>query len=257
MTLLAGHFLLRYLVSMTLGEAGGLEDHPKNSGHSPFDDEDDYTWHYQSNVIFLGGTALIYDIIKEALYTFIIFAGDIYDLVGDGGWFANLCLDIVIRLLLGLALLGSLSGLTLLASLSLFAPLQLMYALRGTGIFDGIRRRINSRNGTILIVTFVFIGVINSVVQVYDFVHNATGRMLRYVETQIVEVDSPQARQARKARSRQPARWLDRWWAERRWRTAAGWSEVRLRAWLVAKEWFRQVKVAAAAAARGEDVPAN
>ena len=245
--------LFKYLLAlvdeeMKKAESGKTSGSKKSSTYYD-DDDDDYYW--DTNFVMIGGATFILDIITEAVHTFVILAGEAYDYFAeDGGRMSTLAVGILVRLILGLSILGSLSGVMLLASLSLFAPLQIIYALRGTGIFNGLRRRLNSRNGTILIIAFVLVGIVNSIVQVYDLVQGLTSRALRYVETQIVEVESPEAR-ASNRRRHQPG-WWERWWAERRWRRAEGWAEVRLRAWIATKEWARQWKASVEAAARGE-----
>lgn len=252
MTLVAGHFLLKYLVAAAIeadDAARAAEAAAKAAGLSAADLQTDTTgghfdgdfWESEDGhmVMYVGGATLVYDVVIESIETFLIFASDAYDyLRHDAGWVSVLALTLVIRFILGLALLGSISFLTLLGSLSLFAPLQLIHTLRGTGLFDGIRRRMSGRNGTILVVTFVLIGIFNSIVQVYDIVQSLTLKMLRYVETQIVEVNSPEGLRARQ--EQHVPGWWGRWWAERRWRTMRGWYEVWLRGWVNVKERVRQ-----------------
>lgn len=254
MTLLLGHLLLKYLVAAAIeaedayrraqaaskATAAATGADAKAAVHDAHLANDYWESDDGSVVVYMGGATFVYDVVVESIETFLIFAGDAYDVLReDGGWVSHLALEFVVRFLLGLAVMGSISFLTLLGSLSLFAPLQLMHTLRGTGIFDGIRRRLSGRNGTILVVAFVLVGIFNSIVQVYDFVQGITLRLLRYVETQIVEVNSPEGRRAEMARQA-PAGWWERWWAERRWRNARGWYEVGLRGWVNVKERARQ-----------------
>lgn len=136
-------------------------------------------------VVYAGGATFVLEMIEESVDTFIDLAGRAYDawslpLEGPWGWLSTWALKTVIRLILGMALLGSLSFLSLLASLSLFAPLQLMHTLRGTGMFEGFRRRMQaSGQGSIIIIVFVVIGLVNSIVTVYDVVQALTLRGLK------------------------------------------------------------------------------
>ncbi|WVQ92980.1 hypothetical protein IAU59_000042 [Kwoniella sp. CBS 9459] len=161
---------------------------------------------------------------------------------------ANFILGLVIRFLLGIAVMGSMSFLSLLLSLSLFGPLQLANGLRGAGFlgnFGGVRRRIRADTttagagrgpsiGTIMVVGLVVIGAINSMVQVYRGVQSLTGRLLKYVETQILEVNPHELRKERlrreKERGERARRWWIHWLREKRWMKVVGWKEVYVRA---------------------------
>jgi hypothetical protein len=252
LTLVAGHMLFEYLVVLVKEDrvaAAAATAAEKAGKKVVYVDEEDEGFMWDNTIMFLGGTTLIYDIMSQAVHTFVVFAGDAYDFFD--GRVPRVLIAAVVRLILGLSVLGSISGLTLIASLSLFAPLQILHVLRGSGVLPGLRRRLNSRSpaATLLTVAFVAVGVLNSIVQVYDGLQGITQRVLRFVETQIVEVHAPGA--AQPPRAMHPG-WWERWWAERRWRTAAGWREVRLRAWIGAKEWGRQYRVAAAEAWRAD-----
>ena len=138
----------------------------------------------------------------------------------------------VIRFLLGLAVLGSLSFLSLLLSLSLFAPLQIFNGFRGAGLFRRYARRAETNGtglGQIMIVVFVLIGAANTLVRVYEAVQGMTRRMLMFVETQILEVN---ADVMRKARERREEGWWRRGAREGRYRTTRGWWEVGVRGWV-------------------------
>ncbi|CAK9782082.1 hypothetical protein CC85DRAFT_314202 [Cutaneotrichosporon oleaginosum] len=277
-TFISGHVLLRYLVvaaevaaeaekaSTAVREAdtkvGGMTRHG-----DVWESEDG------SVIIAAPGLTLIYDVIVEAVDIFLDLAAAAYDMWPRSGRSfhtraSRLALSAVIRLILGLSVLGSLSFLSLLASLSLFAPLQLAYTIFGTGVFrgplDNLRRRAPNADG-ILVIIAVAIGVANSVVSVYDVVRAVARKLLSYVETQILEVNPEQARLAREAAARQP-HWFDEWVAQRRWRRLAGWYEVFVRLWEWVKDRWRagvaavkasvEARVHAAERARGgaEDV---
>ncbi|OCF32462.1 hypothetical protein I316_05889 [Kwoniella heveanensis BCC8398] len=161
---------------------------------------------------------------------------------------ASFVLGLVIRFMLGIAVMGSMSFLSLLLSLSLFGPLQLANGLRGAGFlgnFGGVRRRIRADTtaggggrgpsiGTIMIVGMVLIGAINSLVQVYGGVQSLTGRLLKYVETQILEVNPQELQKEKlrreKERGERARRWWVRWLVQKRWKNAMGWKEVYVRA---------------------------
>ena len=130
-----------------------------------------------------------------SIQTFAAFASDFatfegLDRLPDG--LGVVVFGVVIRFLIGLALLGSLSFLSLLLSVSLFAPFQLYNGLRQTGIFRRTARRDGSNGtglGQIMFVAFVAIGAVNTLVGVYKGVQSMTRRVLMFVETQILEVN--------------------------------------------------------------------
>ncbi|BEJ18129.1 hypothetical protein CspHIS471_0704060 [Cutaneotrichosporon sp. HIS471] len=250
-TFVCGHVLLRYLVAaaQVAAEADkaaesqktGAKAKAKTGGMTRHGD----VWENEDGSVIIAapGLTLVYDVIVEAVDIFLGLAAAAYDMwPRDGRSFhtraSRLALAATIRLILGLSVLGSLSFLSLLASLSLFAPLQLVYTIFGTGVFRGplenIRRRAPNVGG-ILVILAVAIGVVNSIVSVYDVVRAIARKLLTYVETQILEVNPEQARLAREAAARQP-HWFDTWVAERRWRRIRGWYEVWVRLWVWMKE---------------------
>lgn len=149
---------------------------------------------------------------------------------------------VVVRSLLGLAVLGSFSFLSLLLSLSLFGPLQLANGLRGAGLLGNwTRRRRNAGAGVgqYMMIAIVVIGSINTLVSVYRTVEVLTQRILKYVETQILEVN-PEDR--RKAREGHVEAWWKRWMREERYRTRLGWQEVWARLLIRLRSEIRGVK---------------
>ncbi|TXT04950.1 hypothetical protein VHUM_04033 [Vanrija humicola] len=239
LTLVAGQVLLRILLA-SLEEANAAKKAAQEAvaRGDPAPDPDDES--SGGPAIFVFGAGLMYDVIMEAVDTFLDILMGGYRVWGRGrkGWVANAVMWFLFRFMLGIAALGSLSFLSLLISLSLFAPLQLVHTFRGTGIFDGLRNRLRGR-GYLIVVAMVLIGVFNSIVQVYDVVQAVTMTGLQYVETQILEVnaDAPAERQA-------PPTWRQRWLADRRWRTMQGWYEVLTRFWLWLKESVRAWRAA-------------
>ena len=133
---------------------------------------------------------------------------------------------LALRSLLGLAVLGSFSFLSLLLSQSLLGPLQLANGLRGAGLLGNWSRRRRGTGtgvGQYMMIAIVVIGSINTLISVYGTVEILTQRILKYVETQILEVN-PEDR--RRAKEQQMETWWRRWLRERRYRSRNGWQEV-------------------------------
>lgn len=74
-----------------------------------------------------------------------------------------------------------------------------------------------------MMIAIVVIGSINTLISVYGTVEILTQRILKYVETQILEVN-PEDR--RRAKEQQMEAWWRRWLRERRYRSRNGWQEV-------------------------------
>lgn len=204
-----------------------------------------------------GSGTLIYDVVLAAVDTFSAVAEKFAVAYGSRASATGLdwlVFALAIRFLLGLAILGSLSFLSLLLSLSLFAPFQLANGLRGTGVFNSLNRRARAAAGgraavagggggtpagQLMIIIFVLVGAANTVSQVYRLVRAGTERALKYVETQILEVNPEDRRLARQRtrenRRNRRAKWYRVWWREKRWATRQGWEEVRVRLYMAAR----------------------
>jgi hypothetical protein len=85
----------------------------------------------------------------------------------------------------------------------------------------------------------VIIGSIKTLFSVYHTVERLTQRLLKYVETQILEVN-PQDR--REARKRKNDTWGKRWIREKRYMRREGWDEIGFRMWLGVKGELRGLK---------------
>nr|XP_031861478.1 uncharacterized protein CI109_003082 [Kwoniella shandongensis]KAA5528550.1 hypothetical protein CI109_003082 [Kwoniella shandongensis] len=207
-------------------------------------------------VIVSGGGALMWDVLVGAVQTFVDLTNSVTSSKNRLAQslptpLAGAFLGLIVRFLLGLAVLGSMSFLSLLISLSLFGPLQLINGLRGAGFLGNWgRRRLRAGGGgggggqstpigTIIIVLLVIIGALNTLRQVYGAVERLTHRALRFVEAQILEVNPDEVKRERK-RIRQ--RWWVRWVIEKRWKTREGWREVGFRIRLTAAEWWESMK---------------
>ncbi|EIW67111.1 hypothetical protein TREMEDRAFT_64980 [Tremella mesenterica DSM 1558] len=217
------------------------------SSRSPFRTFNDYMWSDDLDdspvVVVSGGGALVYDIFTGAISTFSSVANSIAKShTSIPTPLASFGFALIARFLLGLAVLGSISFLSLMLSLSLFGPMQLANGVRGTGLFGSLRRRGNRGGrdlGEITIVFFVLIGAINTLRQTYGVVQRLTRVLLRYVETQILEVNSGDVRRARERQRGEE--WWKVWWREKRWMSFRGWGEVGLRARVEMQERAREL----------------
>ncbi|WRT69308.1 uncharacterized protein IL334_006292 [Kwoniella shivajii] len=197
-----------------------------------------------------GGGALVWDIFIAAIQTFIgiserfsTYRNKLSSNLLISGPLTTFGFELVIRFLLGLAMLGSMSFLSLIFTLSLFGPLQLVNGLRGFGFLGNWgRRRVrtggggtngngNTSIGTIMIVLLVLIGAVNTLFQVYAGVRSVTHRLLLYVETQILEVNAEEIRQKRKEREKKKRqeKWWIRWFKDGQYMTIQGWKELYIR----------------------------
>ncbi|WVW79612.1 hypothetical protein I302_101581 [Kwoniella bestiolae CBS 10118] len=273
LTLLLGetlHLLLHHspTISRTL-----LSRSNRPTVKSMFDLMDDpYTAMDGGPVIVVGGGgALIWDIFIGSIQTFVDLSNSflVYkDRVSTNlhlpSPLANLGFELVVRFLLGLATIGSMSFLSLLLSLSLFGPLQLMNGLRGFGFLGNFARRRgggggNTDNagrisiGTIMMVILVLVGAVNTLIQFYNGLTSVTHKLLVYVETQILEVNSDEIRQARKdarekeRKKREAEKWWIRWIKDGQYKRVEGYKELAVRFSLGldrrverVKGWFRQ-----------------
>ena len=212
------------------------------------DDDDDWDDFYNEggNVIVIGGGAtLIYDIVIGAISTFATLASLLA--VSTERLARHLPLPIVylmyavcLRLLLGIATLGSMSFITLLISLSLLGPLQLAngFRLGGGWLRSFTHRQRGTGTNTVsqwLMIVIVLIGAANTLFSVYRLVEKLAHRALVYLETQILEVNSEEVR-----KSQARPTWIGMWWRQGRWRTLGGWWELIMRAWVDARgRWER------------------
>jgi hypothetical protein len=253
-----GQLIHHLLLSSPSVSRAVLSPSPKSPpGTGLYDEYDD--WDDGPIIVVGGGGALIYDVVLGAIQTFAgvaqKFASSDTNFVDSlPNPIAIAVFGLVIRFLVGLAVLGSLSFLSLLLSLSLFAPLQIFNGFRGAGLFRRYTRRDGDGTGgtglgQIMIIIFVLIGAANTLVRVYDGVKGLTRKVLMFVETQILEVNPDERRRARE-KERKVEGWWARWVRERRFRSRRGWWEVVVRGWaerrrLVGVVWERM---------RGEEV---
>ena len=209
-----------------------------------------------SIIIVGGGGAIVYDVIIGAIQTFtslaVTFAEATNDIADDlPGPIAEVIFHVGVRFILGLAVLGSVSFLSLLLSMSLFGPLQIINGLRGVGLFGNLtRRRVRTGTGDgtggggplgqMMIVLFVLIGTVNTLIGLYKITQKLTMKMLIYVEAQILEVNPDDRRKAKEEEeARREQSWTRRWAREGRWKTRRGWWELVLRTALRLKIWVR------------------
>ncbi|ODN97267.1 hypothetical protein L198_03830 [Cryptococcus wingfieldii CBS 7118] len=204
----------------------------------------------QGNVIIIGsgGGTLVWDVLVAAIQTFASIAdklGRYHSVLVTRlpGPLATLVLGIAIRSLLGIALLGSMSFLSLSISMSLFGPLQLANALRGGFLGSWGRRRLarGGRGGAAIVVALVAIGTLNTLRQVYRRVGRLATRLLKYVESQILEVNPDEEREGERRRMARREKWLRQWLVERRWGTVHGWKEAGYRGWITARGWWDDI----------------
>lgn len=200
---------------------------------------DDYEYYDDepsaSFIIIGGGAGLVYDIVIGGVQVFAELASQLSVFAPTFGF------GLFVRFMLGLSILGSFSFLSLLLSLSLFAPLQLANGFRG-GFFRAFRRHTQRTNGAfgtgqIMLLVLVLIGAVRSMIGTYRTVRRLTEKLLSYVETQILEVNPEERREARE-RAREEG-WVRRWFREERWKGLGGWKEVGVRGWIAGKAVVR------------------
>ena len=203
------------------------------------DDDADYWTAGDSTIIIVGGGGtLMYEIVLGSIQMFTALAIRFAKSQVIFEYLPEPLEDVVfllgIRFILGLAVLGSFSFLSLLISFSLFGPLQVFSTLRGLGLFRNfIRRRTGDGRGSIsqvMMVALVLVGTVNTFFKTYQWIHAFTMRMLAYVETQILEVNPEDRRRAKEQdKRRREQSWLRRWVREGRYRGWRGWWELTLR----------------------------
>jgi len=208
-------------------------------------------------VVGIGGS-LIYDVIVGSIQTFTRIALEFSEWANDrfsDGLLSGILFDVGIRFILGLAVMGSFSFISLLFSVSLFGPFHIFNTVRGIGMFRNWTRRDGNGNarggrgnlGQAMIVLFVIIGTVNTLWGVYRAMEGFTHRMLVWMEAQILEVN-PDERQKEKERRERLARegFVRRWIRRRAYKTWAGWRELIVRAVFhlvqASKEKWRQAK---------------
>lgn len=191
---------------------------------------DDDEWYEldDSAVIYVsGGGTLMWDIVVGAVRTFATVANRLSH--ARGGIWGKMPTSLqwlALRSLMGIAVMGSFSFLSLLLSLSLFGPLQLANGLRGAGLLGNWSRRRRGAGtgvGQYMMIAIVVIGSLNTLLSVYGTVQVLTQRILKYVETQILEVN-PEDR--RRAREQKIEKWWRKWLREKRYKSRSGWEEV-------------------------------
>ncbi|KAL0247736.1 hypothetical protein I308_103814 [Cryptococcus tetragattii IND107] len=197
-------------------------------------------------VVIVGGSgALVWDILLAAVKTFVSLADRMtyfQSLLHEflPGPLAVFLSALVVRFVLGLAVLGSLSFISLSISLSLFGPLQLANALRGGFLGSWGRRRLarNGRDGgigTVIVVVLVVIGAINTLRQAYEGVGRLAIKLLKYLETQVLEVNPDEIRRnTRPSNERWRAIWHEQW-------TWNGWKELGYRCYIMVEGWLRSI----------------
>ncbi|OCF56128.1 hypothetical protein L486_06069 [Kwoniella mangroviensis CBS 10435] len=213
-----------------------------------------------------GGGALIWDIFIGAIQTFIDLSNSFLTQKDNLSTkipspIANLIFELAVRYLLGLATLGSMSFLSLLLSLSLFGPLQLMNGLRGFGFLGNFARRRTAAGGggggggegrlsvgTIMMIVLVLVGAVNTLIQFYNGLQILTQKLLIYVETQILEVNSDEIhkrrREQRKKREEEKMeqRWWIRWIKDGQFKRVDGYKELAVRFSLMLDRIWERVK---------------
>ncbi|WWC90975.1 uncharacterized protein L201_005914 [Kwoniella dendrophila CBS 6074] len=272
LSLLLGQILLSLLhYSPSISRALLSKSSSRTPMTSMFDLLDDPYGAFDDGPVIIvgGGGTLVWDIFITAIQTFVELSNSFLtykDKISSSwlipGSIANFGFELSIRFLLGLAMLGSMSFLSLLLSLSLFGPLQLLNGLRGFGFLG--RRFRNTRNsgnlnsssstsiGTIMIIGLVLIGAINTLIQFYNLITIATQKLLLYVETQILEVNSEEIKKERRRKQkeklkRDSEKWYIRWIKDGQYRSSEGWKEIIIRLSIYKdrkveniKRWLRQ-----------------
>ncbi|WVQ81186.1 hypothetical protein IAT38_003308 [Cryptococcus sp. DSM 104549] len=219
---------------------------------SPFDLLDDDFYDGGGVVVIGGSSALAWDIISSAVRTFADIAegfGELQQALEERlpGPLAVGLFGLFVRFILGLGVLGSMSFVSLLLSLSLFGPLHLANALRGGFLSTWGRRRLarqGARNngggmGTVIIILLVLVGAVNTLRQTYGTVGELATRLLKYVETQVLEVNPDEVKREQRPRRE---RWVWRWVKEGRWRRVDGWREVGARVRVALERWVERMR---------------
>lgn len=199
-------------------------------------------------VVIVGGSgALVWDIVFAAVQTFAsladrmaYFQSHLYGFLP--GPIAVFVSALFVRFFLGLAVLGSLSFVSLSISLSLFGPLQLANALRGGFLGSWGRRRLarNGRDGgigTVIIVILVVIGAINTLRQVYEGVGRLAIKLLKYLETQILEVNPDEIRRSTRPTGERPRAIL----LYEKLTTWNGWKEMGYKCYTRVEGWLQSL----------------
>jgi len=190
-----------------------------------------------------SGGSLMWDIFTGAIRTFASVAGKLsHSKTGVLASLPDFVQWLVARFLLGMSVLGSFSFMTLIFSLPFFGHMQIANGIRSTGIFGKWARRGRNEGtgvGQYMMILIVIIGSIKTLFSVYHTVERLTQRLLKYVETQILEVN-PQDRA--EARKRKNETWSKRWIREKRYMNREGWQEVQFRMWVRLKGELRGLK---------------
>ncbi|WWD06973.1 hypothetical protein V865_005070 [Kwoniella europaea PYCC6329] len=214
-----------------------------------------------------GGGALIWDIFIGAIQTFVDLSNSFLTQKDNLSTkipspLANLVFELAVRYLLGLATLGSMSFLSLLLSLSLFGPLQLMNGLRGFGFLGNFARRRTGAGGgggggggegrlsvgTIMMIILVLVGAVNTLIQFYNGLQILTQKLLIYVETQILEVNSDEIHKRRREqrKKREEAKMVETWWIrwikDGQYKRLDGYKELAVRFSLALDRLWERVK---------------
>ncbi|EAL19949.1 hypothetical protein CNBF2760 [Cryptococcus deneoformans B-3501A] len=239
--------ILRSLLAYSTTSRTLLSSSPPINVATPFDLFGGEFVDRGGGVVIVGGSgALVWDIVLAAVQTFAsladrmtYFQSHLHDCLP--GPIAVFVSALFVRFFLGLAVLGSLSFISLSISLSLFGPLQLANALRGGFIGSWGRRRLarNGRDGgigTVIVVILVVIGAINTLRQVYEGVGRLAIKLLKYLETQILEVNPDEIRRStRPTGERSRAIWYEQL------RTWNGWKEMGYRCYTRVEGWLQSL----------------
>lgn len=218
--------------------------------------QDTWTSDY-ANTVFVVGYGSLFDIVIGAIQTFTRIALEFSEWAEESlsdGYFSGLVFNLGVRFILGLAVMGSFSFITLIFSVSLFGPFHMFNTVRGLGLFRNWARRDNGNArggrgniGQAMIILFVMIGTLNTLWSVYRMMHRVTQRMLIWMEAQILEVN-PDERQKERERQKRKSRegYLMRWVRLGRWKEFWGWWELVVRlcyaAWDGVKERWKKTK---------------